>query len=77
MADPKPENDQDARQGGYGGSTGGQNPAPQRGSGSSSATGRNDSVQSPVDADEALGNRTGGYGGNPPATSDQPDGANG
>lgn len=75
-------NDQTERKGGYGGSTGGQDPTsatPREGESASGtgATGRENPVTSSIDADEALGNRTGAYGGNPPSTSDQPDGASG
>ena len=73
------QNDQDQRTGGYGGSSGGQDleqgASRQEGS---SAAGREGLVNTPLDGDEALGNRTGGYGGNPSSveeesTSDQPD----
>lgn len=65
MADQN-QNDQDQRSGGYGGSTGGQNPSarPEQDE-NASAAGRDNPGQNAVDADEALGNRTGGYGGNP------------
>jgi hypothetical protein len=59
---------QDQRTGGYGDSTGGQrpqnNPAVEE---EASAGGREGPPTSTADADEALGNRTGGYGGNPSA----------
>lgn len=65
-------NPQDQRSGGYGGSTGGEDPTPEKaGADSTSATGRESPVRDAVDADEALGNRTGGYGGNP-ASTDEP-----
>ena len=72
------QNDQDQRAGGYGGSTGGQNPAKESDSqDGSSAAGREGPITSPVDGDEALGNRTGGYGGNPSSVEEpetgQPD----
>jgi hypothetical protein len=76
MSDEKPGGDQDARRGGYGDSTGGQDPNPERDSGASSAAGREDgSVSSPVDADEALGNRSGGYGSSPMPAEDPTAGA--
>lgn len=53
-------NDQDARTGGYGGSTGGANPPTDPGG--ASAAGRDNPVTDPIDGDEAMGNRTGGYG---------------
>jgi hypothetical protein len=63
MTDSNPNTDQDSRRGGYGDSTGGRNPEPQQEeSGSSGAAGRDGAVDSPLDADEALGNRSGGYG---------------
>jgi hypothetical protein len=70
---------QDQRHGGYGDSTGGQAPRPERKVGQGAgegggAGGRESPVTDSVDADEALGNRTGGYGGNPPSQTDQPDG---
>jgi hypothetical protein len=60
--------DQDRRTGGYGDSTGGQKPEKNREvEEEASAGGREGPPVSPNDADEALGNRTGAYGGNPPA----------
>jgi hypothetical protein len=58
-------NDQDQRTGGYGGSTGGQNPPTDPGSqrDNASAAGRDNPGADAVDADEAMGNRSGGYGG--------------
>ena len=57
-------NDQDARTGGYGGSAGGQNPATEQEgeSGGASAAGRDNPGADAMDADEAMGNRSGGYG---------------
>ena len=57
--------DQDSRVGGYGGSDSARIPEgdQQEQTGEASAAGREDPGDSPVDADEALGNRTGGYGG--------------
>lgn len=74
-------NDHAGQQGSYGGRTGEQNSAgtPPREDESptgTGASGRENAVLSTHDADEALGNRTGGYGSNP-ATSDQGDGATG
>lgn len=67
MADERNEGkEQDSRVGAYGGSNAGQVPEPQQGqeqSGQASAAGREDPSESAVDADEAIGNRTGGYGG--------------
>ena len=66
---------QDERRGGYGDDTGGADPAsaaPEKGS--TSAGGRENPVTDTADADEALGNRTGGYGGNPPSGEDAEDG---
>jgi len=59
---------QDQRRGGYGDSAGGADPAADtRETEASSAGGRESPVTDAADADEALGNRTGGYGGNPPS----------
>jgi hypothetical protein len=57
---------QDSRTGGYGGSQADELPQSEEGqepSGDASAAGRENPGRSAVDADEALGNRTGGYGG--------------
>ena len=66
------QDDQEQRVGGYGGSTGGQDPAQDGASQQgSSAAGREGPVTDAVDGDEAMGNRTGGYGGNP-SSVDEP-----
>jgi hypothetical protein len=60
---------QDEREGGYGDDAGEmETPKP----GGSNAAGRENPVTDSVDADEALGNRTGGYGGNPPSGQNPP-----
>jgi hypothetical protein len=59
---------QDQREGGYGDDAGEvETPKP----GGSNAGGRENPVTDALDADEALGNRTGGYGGNPPSGDDR------
>jgi hypothetical protein len=69
MAEQRP-NQQDQRRGGYGDDAGGADPSltpeSEKQSGSNAA-GRENPVTDAADADEALGNRTGGYGGNPPS----------
>jgi hypothetical protein len=60
-------NQQDQRAGGYGDSTGGQRPEQPPKVEEASAGGREGPPTDTMDADEALGNRTGGYGGNPSA----------
>ena len=73
MSDKPNTGPQDQRRGGYGDSAGGADPAAaaERPSGSN-ASGRESPVTDAADADEALGNRTGGYGGNPPSTGKAP-----
>jgi hypothetical protein len=64
---------QDQRRGGYGDSAGGADPAAETpNSEGSNASGRESPVTDATDADEALGNRTGGYGGNPPSGGNPP-----
>ena len=63
------QSQQDECVGGYGGhGAGAETPKP----GGSNAGGRENPVTDAVDADEALGNRTGGYGGNPPSGGNPP-----
>ena len=71
MSDQK-TGSQDQRRGGYGDSAGGADPAePEQPSGSN-ASGRESPVTDTADADEALGNRTGGYGGSVPPEAPAP-----
>ncbi len=73
---PRDDNDQDAREGGYGDDTGlaHSNPNPEQqgaagiGEHGDSGAGRENPAESPVDADDALGNRVGGYGRAPEET---------
>lgn len=72
------QDDQNQRGGGYGGNTAGQDPSEGSGAGEGgSAAGREGPITDAVDGDEAMGNRTGAYGGNPSSVEEsitsQPD----